>query len=151
MFNQWIIIRCVNAINMVVDITFLRSPDRVYWSVDPGEHDCWRDNPSRNSDAVDSELSRLCRPSDAPWGLSEEEFVLFVNISICSLIIMDKYSSKYNQYFTWWSPSVDVFSVQVWETLFVSDCEGGVPTRSVKRSKPPLWFPYPLRPENQTT
>lgn len=53
--------------------------------------------------------------------------------------------------FTRWPPPVDVVSVQVWGTLFVSDHEGGVPTRSVKRSKPPLWFPYPLRPENQTT
>lgn len=51
--------------------------------------------------------------------------------------------------FTRWSPPVDVVSVQVWGTLFVSDHEGGVPTRSVKRSKPPLWFPYPLRPENK--
>lgn len=79
---------------MVVDITFLRSPALVYWSVDPEEHDCWRDNPSRNSDAVDSELSHLCHPSNAPWDLSEEEFVLFVNISIGSIIFMDKYGLK---------------------------------------------------------
>lgn len=67
--------------------------------------------------------------------------------NMVSYLLFNKAGPKHC--FTRWSPPVDVVSVQVWGTLFVSDHEGGVPTRSVKRSKPPLWFPYPLRPENK--
>lgn len=87
------------------------------------------------------------------WQKRKYLLLLFDNISIGSSIFMDKYGlfnkAGPKHCFTRWSPPVDVVSVQVWGTLFVSDHEGGVPTRSVKRSKPPLWFPYPLRPENK--